>query len=66
MEVAGMTMVMPATIDIELPDNWNPAPGVVKTLEAKKQEVMAEAQQKITAIQEQINKLTAITYEVQA
>ena len=61
-EIPGMTMVMPVSFDIELPDDWNPALDVVKTLEAKKKDLQAEFQDRITAIQAQINKLTAIEF----
>jgi len=66
MKNAGYAMVTPHVMTFEIPDNFNPNGQFVEALEAKKKEIQAEFQKRITDIQEEINKLTAISYEVTA
>lgn len=58
----GYTFVKPISIDIDLPNDWNPALEIIATLQAKKASVMAEFQARVTEIEAAINKLTAIEY----
>jgi hypothetical protein len=66
MTSCGRAMVTPYTMEFGVPDNFNPNGQFVEALEAKKKEIQAEFQKRITDIQEEINKLTAISYEVTA
>ena len=66
MKATGYAMVTPHVMTFEIPDNFNPSGQFVEALEAKKKEIQAEFQKRITDIQEEINKLTAISYEVTA
>jgi len=66
MKGSGYAMVTPHVMTCEVPDNFNPNGQFVEALEAKKKEIQAELQKRITDIQEEINKLTAISYEVTA
>jgi len=59
----GYTLIKPVEVEVELPDDWNPALAVVETLQAKKRELMAEFQARCMSIEAEINKLTAITFD---
>jgi hypothetical protein len=60
----GYAMVTTHTMSFDVPDGFNPNATFVESLEAKKKELQAEFQKRITEIQTEINKLTAISYEV--
>lgn len=62
----GHAMVTPYTMTFEVPDSFNPNATFVEALKEKKKELQAEFQKRITEIQSEINKLTAISYEVEA
>jgi hypothetical protein len=49
------------TLTFEIPDGFNPNGQFVAALEEKKKELQAEFTKRITEIQAEINKLTAIT-----
>ena len=59
----GFAMVTPYAMTFDLPDNFYPNGTFVEALEAKKKELQAEFQKRITEIQSEINKLTAIGCE---
>jgi hypothetical protein len=46
--------------EVEVPDNFDPRPGQVAALEAKKKEIQAEFAAKVKQIEDQINSLLAI------
>ena len=56
----GFVTVMPFTIEFEVPADFDPRQKMVEMLNAKKREVMAEFQKRLTEIDEQINKYTAL------
>jgi hypothetical protein len=60
MSCAGMAMVTPYTMEFEAPEQSLNSK-FVEILETKKKEIQAEFQKRITEIQAEINKLTAIT-----
>jgi hypothetical protein len=60
MEDYGFVTVMPFTIEFEVPDDFDPRQKMVEMLNAKKREVMAEFQKRLTEIDKQINKYTAL------
>lgn len=60
--VTGYSLVCPHDLTFDLPDSFDPRVEFVKTLEAKKREVMAEFQARMTEIDSQIAKYTALTY----
>ena len=64
MKSSGYTLVTPITVNVELPDNWNPSALIIETLREKEQKLRAEFGARITAIQKQISELSAITCEV--
>ena len=51
-------------IEIEVPDNFDPRAQQIASLEEKKKRAMAEYQNTMTEINEQISKLKAISYTV--
>jgi hypothetical protein len=55
-------MIKPVSFEVDLPDNWNPAPEIIAILQAKKASVMAEFQARVMEIDAAINKLQAIEY----
>jgi hypothetical protein len=65
MTICGRAMVTPYTMTFDLPEGFNPNGTFVNALEEKKKELQAEFQKRITQIQAEINKLTAISYEVE-
>ena len=52
--------VMEHSFEVEVPDNFDPRPGQVAALKAKKEKVQAEFAAKVKEIDEQINSLLAI------
>ena len=58
--VHGHTAVTSFEIDFEFPAGFDPRSGAVKELEDEKTRITAEFQNKITAIQSQINRFTAL------
>jgi hypothetical protein len=52
--------VMEHEFEVEVPDNFDPRPGQVAALEAKKKEIQAEFAAKVKQIEDQINSLLAI------
>ena len=56
----GYVEVMPFTIEFEVPADFDPRKQMLDLLNTKKLEVMAEFQKRITDIDAQINKYTAL------
>ena len=52
--------VMEHEFEVEVPDNFNPRPGQVAALKAKKEEIQAQFAAKVKEIDDQINSLLAI------
>ena len=52
--------VMEHEFEVEVPDNFDPRPGQVAALEAKKKEIQAEFAAKVKQIDDKINSLLAI------
>lgn len=59
-------VVMPYTLRFEMPDEFDPVPAQVRGLEAQKAKALQEYQKTVEAINEQLSKLQAITYEPEA
>lgn len=53
-------------VTFEVPDDWDPRPGMVEALRAEKAELLAQAQLKASQIEERINSLLAIECKVEA
>ncbi len=49
--------------EVEIPDNFDPITGVIATLKAEKQKVLADAHVKAKQIDDQIQSLLAIEYK---
>ena len=60
MEEYGYVTVMPFTIEFDLPADFDPREKMVEALQAKKREVMADFQKRITDIDAQISKYLAL------
>lgn len=48
------------TLNVDVPDDFDPRPSQVENLRKKQQEILAEAQMKVTNIDEQIQRLLCI------
>lgn len=59
----GHVTVMPYSIEVEIPDDFDPRAGRVEILKAEKRKLMADFQARCTAIEKQISELTALTCE---
>lgn len=62
----GYITVMPYSIEVDIPDDFDPREQQIEILKDKKSGLMVELQCKINAIDDQISKLTAIGCEVAA
>jgi hypothetical protein len=60
---SGYALVTPATCTFEIPEGFNPNGQFIEALEAKKKEIMAEFQNRVTEINRQISELSALTFE---
>lgn len=60
MEEYGYVTVMPFTIEVDIPEDFDPREKMVEILQEKKREVMADFQKRITDIDAQINKYLAL------
>lgn len=58
---ASTVKVMEHEFEVEVPDNFDPRPGQVAALEAKKEEMRAEFSKRVKDIDDKINSLLAIT-----
>jgi hypothetical protein len=59
----GYILVCPAEITITPPDGFDPTPGTIAVLEAKKRELEANFSAEVARINTEISKLQALTYE---
>jgi hypothetical protein len=56
------TVIREHSFEVEVPDDFDPRPQQIASLEAQKQMVRAELGKRITEIEEQISRLQAIEY----
>ena len=66
MDDYGYITVMPFSIEVEIPDDFDPRAKQIELLRTKEQEVRAEFAKRITDIQREISKLTAIESSAEA
>ena len=62
MSDCGYTTVMPHTVEVDIPDSFDPRGAQVKQLEAEKQKAMADFQALVTSIDRKISELTALEF----
>jgi hypothetical protein len=58
--------VCPHSIEVDVPDDFNPVPQMVAALEEQKRQERLKLAQKLAELDEKISKLTCITNEVTA
>ena len=58
-------LVNKQTIEFEVPDDFNPVPIQIAMLEAEKQKAMDEFNKRVAVLNEQISKLTCLTFEAE-
>lgn len=63
MDEHGFATVMPHTLEVELPDDFDPRAKHVEALQAEKTKAMADFQNRMTEIDRQISELTAIEFD---
>ena len=61
-----VTVVAEHTIEVEVPDDFNPVPGMVAALEEKKRLLRLKLAEELMVLDEQISKLQAIEYTAEA
>ena len=59
-DIADYVDVCEATVEVEVPDNFDPREAQVDSLKRQKQALMAKFQTRVTEIERQISKLTAL------
>lgn len=57
---ADEVLLMEHDFEVEVPDNFDPRPGQIAALKAKKEKVQAEFSQRVKEIDEKINSLLAL------
>lgn len=62
MKDQGYVPVCPYTVTFDLPEGWDPRPGQIEALEAKKDALQREFTKAVVAINAQISRLQAIDY----
>jgi hypothetical protein len=60
----GYVAVMPHTIEVDIPDDFDPRGQQVELLKAEKNRIMGEFQARVTAIERQISELMSIECRV--
>lgn len=60
MQDYGYVKVTPTVLTFEMPDGWDPRAQQIEALNAKKREITAEFNKRVTEINAQINNLLAI------
>ena len=60
---SGYVTVMPHSFEVDIPDDFDPRPQMVKDLQDKKKKLMADFQARCTEIERKISELTALTCE---
>ena len=58
----GYVTVMPHSIEVDIPDDFDPRAQQVELLKAEKQKAMADFQALVTSIDRKISELTALEY----
>ena len=58
----GYVTVMPHSIEVDIPDDFDPRNAQVEMLKAEKQKAMADFQALVTSIDRKISELTALEY----
>jgi len=58
----GYTTVMPYTLEVDIPESFDPVSSQVDALKKKKTQAMADYQALVTSIDRQISELTALEY----
>ena len=58
----GYVTVMPHSIEVDIPDDFDPRAQQVEMLKAEKQKAMADFQALVTSIDRKISELTALEY----
>lgn len=56
-------LIGPHTIEVDIPDDFDPTPGRIATMKAEKQRILAEAHVKAENIEEQIQKLLCLEFK---
>ena len=59
----GYVTVMPHSMEVDVPDNFNPVPDQIAQLEREKAKVRQEFNDRIAQLNEQIGKLQALTFD---
>ena len=59
----GWIMVRPHSIEVDIPDDFNPIPGQLAALEKEKAKVRADFNQRIAELNDKIGKLQALTFD---
>jgi hypothetical protein len=62
----GFVTVQPHSFEVDVPDNFDPRPAMVKKLEAERERVRADFAARITEIDSQIRNLLAIESNAEA
>ncbi len=65
MSAYGHVFVGKQKIEFEVPDDFNPVPIQIAMLEAEKQKAMDEFNKRVAVLNEQISKLTCLTFEAE-
>lgn len=55
--------IKPVSVEVEMPDDFDPIPGIVKGMRDRKQNLLAEAQMEANKIDGEIQQLLSITYK---
>ena len=56
-------LIMPHEFNVDIPDDFDPRPRQIEVLRAKKQQILAETQQKVNNIEDQIQRLLCIEHK---
>lgn len=60
--IDGWTLVREQMFEVEVPDNFDPRPQMVKALEAEKEKARAEFAKRVLEIDKRINELLALEH----
>lgn len=58
----GWAFVSEAEVEFDLPEGYDPRVGAIQVLKDRKAQLLAETQEKVMQIDEQINKMSALSY----
>ena len=59
----GAVYIVPCSVEVELPDDFNPIPAQVASLEKEKLEILAKSAKDVMMIDDRISRLTCITMD---